>query len=77
MESDQRLPAVRLSCSEPPVPHAEAIPYVFTGFTSEHSFAVPKVSPWSAESPARYRVDVELLSPAGVVPANAEGGRLL
>jgi len=50
-----------------PVPHAESIPYVFTGFTSEHSFTVPKVSAWSAESPARYRVDVELLSPTGAV----------
>ncbi len=50
-----------------PVPHAHEIPYVFRGFTSAHSFSVPKVQAWSAESPSRYRVDIELIRPDGVV----------
>ena len=45
-----------------PVPAGYTVPYVFRGFTSAHSFTVPKVAAWSAESPSRYRVDVELLA---------------
>ncbi|MFM2076657.1 MAG: hypothetical protein RJA49_547, partial [Actinomycetota bacterium] len=50
-----------------PVPTGYTVPYVFRGFTSAHSFAVPKVAAWSAESPTRYRVEVELLAPDGAV----------
>ncbi len=50
-----------------PVPHQHERPYVFRGFTAEHAFRVPRVQAWSAESPTRYRVDVELLSPDGTV----------
>jgi beta-galactosidase len=50
-----------------PIPHRHEIPYLFTGFEAHHVFDVPKVASWSAESPNRYRVDVELIRPDGVV----------
>lgn len=49
------------------VPHVHEAPYVFRGFTTAHAWSVRNVRPWSAESPERYRVDVELLSPNGGV----------
>ena len=49
------------------VPHAHEMPYVFEGFVARHEFSVPKVKAWSAESPARYRLDLELLGPDGAV----------
>ena len=49
------------------VPHSHTAAYVFRGHVAAHAFSVPKVAPWSAESPMRYRVDVELLSPDGTV----------
>ncbi len=50
-----------------PVPHEFAQPYVFRGFITRHHFSVAKVSPWSAEAPHRYRLDLELLAPDGSV----------
>ena len=49
------------------VPHRADRPYVFTGHTAEHRLQVRRVRPWSAESPTRYRVDVELLDAQGAV----------
>ena len=49
------------------VPHHFARPYVFRGFVAQHSFTVAGVQPWSAETPHRYRVQVELLDADGVV----------
>ncbi|CAB4362861.1 MAG: DUF4981 domain-containing protein [Actinobacteria bacterium] len=37
--------------------------YLFEGHVTQHRFEVPAVRPWSAESPTRYRVDVELIGP--------------
>ncbi|MDO9176125.1 MAG: glycoside hydrolase family 2 TIM barrel-domain containing protein, partial [Actinomycetota bacterium] len=45
------------------VPHQFAAPYVFQGFVTRHQFTVPAVKAWSAESPTRYRVELELLAP--------------
>ena len=50
-----------------PVPHGFATPYVFTGHHAVAEFTVPKVQPWSAEQPNRYRVIAELIDPAGEV----------
>ncbi|HAP76830.1 MAG TPA: beta-galatosidase, partial [Acidimicrobiaceae bacterium] len=50
-----------------PVPHQFEQPYVFTGHITRHEFTVPDVAPWSAETPTRYRVDVELLDADGDV----------
>jgi beta-galactosidase len=50
-----------------PVPHEFAAPYVFRGFITRHQFEVTRVRPWSAESPTRYTLEVELLRPDGVV----------
>jgi len=44
------------------VPVSFAVPYVFEGFITRHKLPVPSVQPWSAESPTRYRVQVELLA---------------
>ena len=55
-----------------PVPHRFETPYVFTGHTVEATWEVPKVDAWSAESPTRYRVLVELLAPDGRVVDTAE-----
>jgi beta-galactosidase len=49
------------------VPHLFAAPYVFTGHRVTASFTDVPVDPWSAESPQRSRVDVELLDPKGKV----------
>jgi beta-galactosidase len=49
------------------VPHVFEQPYVFTGHVVDTRFEVPAVAAWSAESPTRYRVRVELLSPDGQV----------
>ncbi|MEQ1873574.1 MAG: glycoside hydrolase family 2 TIM barrel-domain containing protein [Ilumatobacteraceae bacterium] len=50
-----------------PVPHAFEAPYVFSGYYVDAAWELPRVSPWSAESPTRYRVCVELIRPDGVV----------
>ena len=50
-----------------PVPHQYAVPYVFRGFLTRHEFTVPRVQAWSAETPVRYTVEVELLDPTGSV----------
>ncbi len=50
-----------------PVPHRADVPYAFTGFATHHEFTVPDALPWSAESPSRYLVEVELLAPGGTV----------
>jgi beta-galactosidase len=49
------------------VPHQFERPYIFEGFLTRHRLTVPKVQAWSAESPTRYRVDVELLDQHGDV----------
>jgi beta-galactosidase len=49
------------------VPYRFESPYVFAGFDVCASWELPKVTPWSAETPARYRVCVELLAPDGSV----------
>jgi beta-galactosidase len=49
------------------VPHAFDQPYVFAGHHVDATWEIAKVVPWSAESPARYRVCVELIRPDGVV----------
>ncbi|MEL6892561.1 MAG: glycoside hydrolase family 2 TIM barrel-domain containing protein, partial [Actinomycetota bacterium] len=50
-----------------PVPHAFSQPYVFTSHDAVFEMTVPNVEPWSAESPTRYRVLVELIDPDGEV----------
>jgi beta-galactosidase len=50
-----------------PVPHQFARPYLFEGFLTRHTWSVPRVLAWSAESPSRYRVDIELLAADGRV----------
>jgi beta-galactosidase len=47
------------------VPHLDARPYVYTGSIAQSSFRVEHASPWSAESPVRYTVGVELVDPRG------------
>ncbi len=49
------------------VPHVFEAPYVFAGHTVTASWELAAVSPWSAETPTRYRVMVELISPEGTV----------
>ena len=49
------------------VPHAHARPYVFEGFRVSAAWEVRRARPWSAESPHRYAVTVELLDPSGRV----------
>jgi beta-galactosidase len=44
-----------------------AVPYVFAGHAATAEFRLPEVTPWSAESPTRYRVVAELLDPHGAV----------
>ncbi|MEI8238193.1 MAG: glycoside hydrolase family 2 TIM barrel-domain containing protein [Actinomycetota bacterium] len=50
-----------------PVPHAFTRAYLFEGFLTHHTWSVPKVRAWSAESPSLYRVDLELLDETGRV----------
>ena len=52
---------------ELPVPHSFARPYVFKGFVTRHTFTVPSVAAWSAESPSLYTVEIELLGSDGTV----------
>lgn len=59
----RRVGAVR----EGYVPRHDAAPYVFTGFQVDASWPALRVQPWSAESPQRYRVRVELLAADGAV----------
>jgi beta-galactosidase len=54
------------------VPHAFVVPYVFTGHDVRLEWEVPRVAAWSAEQPARYRVEVELLAPDGAVADRTE-----
>ena len=49
------------------VPHAFASPYLFTGHHVDARFDLADVEPWSAESPTRHRVLVELIHPDGGV----------
>jgi beta-galactosidase len=49
------------------VPHEHARPYVFTGFVVDATFPLRRAVPWSAESPDRYTVSVELRDPKGKV----------
>jgi beta-galactosidase len=48
-----------------PVPHEFDLPYVFSGHVARAWWELPKVLPWSAESPNRYRVRVQLVAPDG------------
>ncbi len=47
------------------VPHAHSEAYVFTGHDTVATFELDGIEPWSAESPTRYRVVCELLTPTG------------
>lgn len=47
------------------VPHEHARPYVFTGFAVDAVFDLRRAVPWSAETPNRYTVTVELVDPRG------------
>ena len=49
------------------VPHQHARPYLFTGFVVGATFELRRARPWSAETPDRYTVTVELLDPRGRV----------
>jgi beta-galactosidase len=49
------------------IAHRFAQPYVFGGRIARFELDVAPVDPWSAESPNRYRVAVELLDPDGEV----------
>ncbi len=49
------------------VPHSFATPYLFSGHHVDASFDLPDIEPWSAESPTRHRVLVELIDPDGEV----------
>jgi beta-galactosidase len=49
------------------VPWAHDRAYLFEGHVATVNIAVPRVQPWSAEAPTRYRVEVELLAPDGLV----------
>ena len=53
--------------SEQPVPHGFAVPYLFEGFLTRHEFIVPSVKAWSAETPVRHQVQLELLAADGTV----------
>jgi beta-galactosidase len=47
------------------VPHQHARPYLFTGFVVHAGWELPQATPWSAESPDRYDVRVELVDRRG------------
>jgi beta-galactosidase len=49
------------------VPHAFAVPYVFTGHTVTGQWSIPSCAPWSAETPNLYEVTCELLNPDGAL----------
>ena len=50
-----------------PVPHRYQLAYVFRGYEAAHELIVPNAAAWSAESPSRYRVEIELLDADGTV----------
>jgi beta-galactosidase len=50
---------------EDTVPHNDAQPYLFQGFQVDAHWDVRNARPWSAETPHRYRVLVELIDPKG------------
>ncbi|HTH05737.1 MAG TPA: glycoside hydrolase family 2 TIM barrel-domain containing protein, partial [Ilumatobacteraceae bacterium] len=50
-----------------PVPHRFTEPYAFRGHQVDSEFTVARALAWSAETPSRYSVNVELLDPKGVV----------
>lgn len=52
---------------EGPVPAVDAAPYVFAGHHVDAAWDGLRVRPWSAETPERYRVRVELVGPSGAV----------
>jgi beta-galactosidase len=54
------------------VPHAFETPYVFTGHNVSLRWDVPSVAAWSAESPSRYRVGIELLDANDAVVDSTE-----
>jgi len=49
------------------VPYRHIQPYAFSGHIATTTFEVPKVQPWSAEVPQRYRLLCELVRPNGEV----------
>ena len=49
------------------MPHEFATPYLFSGHHVDATFDLPDVDPWSAETPTRHRVLVELIDPDGTV----------
>jgi beta-galactosidase len=49
------------------VPYRHIQPYAFSGHIATTTFEVPKVQPWSAEVPQRYRLLCELVRPDGEV----------
>ncbi|MDX2381682.1 MAG: glycoside hydrolase family 2 TIM barrel-domain containing protein [Acidimicrobiia bacterium] len=48
-----------------PIPHRHQAFNEFTGFTVTERFALRRARPWSAESPERYEVTVDLIDPRG------------
>jgi beta-galactosidase len=52
---------------ESPVPHRDARPYLFAGFEVSARWDVPRCKAWSAETPHRYSVTIELCDPSGRV----------
>ena len=54
------------------IPHRFNVPYLFSGHDVSLEWELPAVEPWSAESPARYRVVVELVGPDGAVADRTE-----
>ncbi len=49
------------------VPHEHARPYLFTGFRVTAAWDIRRALAWSAETPHRYTVTVELIDPRGRV----------
>ncbi len=49
------------------VAHNHVQPYAFTGHVARLEMPSPKVQPWTAETPRRYRVVCELIDPEGRV----------
>ncbi|MGA0878908.1 MAG: glycoside hydrolase family 2 TIM barrel-domain containing protein, partial [Ilumatobacteraceae bacterium] len=47
------------------LPHRHLTPYAFSGHRVTSTWVVPKVRPWSAETPQRYRLMSELVHPDG------------
>jgi beta-galactosidase len=55
-----------------PVPSSFASAYVFRGHTSNVELSIPDVDAWSAETPTRYRVVVDLVDPGDTVVETCE-----